>query len=65
MIFFEQEVIGLISSNGMNLSPIPCVLNDGRSGFYLSDYWALEITSNGTQVEHIDKRNIISSEGFI
>ena len=58
MIFFEENINSFTVANGMQVTPIPCELNDSRQGFYLGEDWKEEIEAKGATVELIEKEDL-------
>lgn len=46
----------------MKVSPIPCELTDGRTGYFLGSDWQDEIEAKGAIVEQVVKEQIKALE---
>ena len=62
MIFFTDSIKPFKAKNGMQVSPIPTELKDGRKGFMLDDDWNSEITSKDIKTEVISKDDIVIAD---
>ena len=58
LIFWETFLEPFIASSGMRVSPAPCELIDGRTGYCLGADWREEIEAKGVEVEEISKEQI-------
>ena len=62
MIFFTDKIEPYKLKNGIQVSPIPTELKDGRKGFMLDDDWNSEITSKDIKAEVISKDDIVIAD---
>ena len=62
MIFFTDKIKPYKLKNGIQVSPIPTKLKDGRFGYFLGEDWKNEITSKSIKTEVISKDNIVIAD---
>ena len=61
LIFFETEVIPYKVFNGkVQVSPIPCQLENGKKGYYLGDDWDVEVKGKGASTESVLREKILN-----
>lgn len=62
MIFILENTGEFESSTGMRVSPQPCTLTDGRTGYWLhADVWNEELVAKGVTIEEITKADLVIS----
>jgi len=58
LIFWTTFLKPFKAKTGMRVSPAPCELIDGRTGYCLGADWREEIEAKGVEVEEISKEQI-------
>jgi len=58
LIFWTTFLKPFKAKTGMQITPVPCELIDGITGYYLGADWRKEIEAKGVKVEEISKEQI-------
>lgn len=62
LIFFTRYIKPFKAAIGVQVSPCPCELKDGRKGYFLGEDWREEIEGKGVTVELITKEDLKQEE---